>query len=194
MIEFNFNEKRGCFPNCKGIYAIKGKYNNFYLVGQTLQIIKNRLSQHRQRLRKNNHDNPYLQNSFNKHTENEFCFVFLEECSDPNKIDERECFWIKQLDSMKGKNGWNLREGGAYGLYSKELRKKVSDGIKNSPLAKASREARSKTYTLKSPIGNIITFTNRNRFCKTHKLNNGGIWCLINKKRGITQYKGWTLP
>lgn len=194
MNEFNFSECSGKFPKCQGIYAIRGKYNDFHLVGQTQQPINERWSQHRQKLRKNKHDNPYLQNSFNKHGEHEFVFVFIEECSDPTQIDNRERFWINQLQSMKTHNGWNLREGGAYGLYSPELRKKVSDGIRASSLAKASREARAKTYTLKSPEGNIITFTNRNRFCKEHNLNTACLWRVITKKSGVKQHKGWTLP
>lgn len=194
MIEFNFNECSGKFPKCQGIYAIRGKYNNFHLVGQTQQSIKQRWSQHRQKLRQNKHDNPYLQNSFNKHGENSFSFILIEECNTPYQINERECFWIKKMNSMKNQAGWNLREGGAYGKYSSELRKKISDGIRNSPLAKAAKEAKSKTYTLKSPDGIIVTFTNRNKFCRENNLNAACLWKVINHKFGVTQHKGWTLP
>lgn len=192
MIEFNFNESSGNFPKCQGIYAIRGKHNNYHLVGQTQQLMKQRWSQHRQKLRQGKHDNSYLQHSFNKHGEDNFSFVLIEECSEPNKFNERECFWIRQLSSMKNKQGWNLRDGGAYGLYVPELRKKVSEGIRNSLLAKASREARSKTYTLKSPRGEIITFTNRSRFCKERGLINACLWRVFNRK--VSHHKGWTLP
>jgi group I intron endonuclease len=190
MNAFNFNDKLGKFPKCKGIYAIKGNYNNFHLVGQTQQSIGIRWSQHRQ----NKHDNPYLQNSFNKHGENDFSFVLIEECTDPNKMNDKEIFWIKTLESMKNKNGWNLREGGSHGLYSIELRKKVSNGIQNSIQSKVSREARRKTYTLKSPDGRTITFNGLNKFCKDNNLGRGAIWRLINHKMGVTQHKGWKLP
>lgn len=194
MNEFNFNECSSKFPTSQGIYAIKGTYNNFHLVGQTQQSLKQRWSQHRQKLRQNKHDNPYLQNSFNKYGENNFMFIFIEECSDPHAINARECFWINHLNSMRGHNGWNLREGGSYGLYGPELRKRVSDGIRNSPLAYASRKARSKTYTIKNPEGYVITFTGMTTFCQMNGLSSAGLWRLLNHKCGVTQHKGWTLP
>lgn len=192
MRTFQFIDSSKNFPTCQGIYAIKGLHNNFHLVGQTRQTLRARWSQHRQKLRQNKHDNPYLQNSFNKYGETNFVFILIEDIS--SDFDSKEVFWIKELNSMKNKSGWNLREGGAYGIYSKELREKVSQGIRNSQAALKSRLDRAKTYTLISPNQERIIFTNRNKFCRDNNLSAASLWKLLNKKNGMTQHKGWTLP
>ena len=109
-------------------------------------------------------------------------------------MNERECFWILHFDSMRNNKGWNLREGGAYGMYGPELRKRVSEGIRKSDKAKASREARAKTYTIKNPVSEIVTFTNRSRFCRENNLNAACLWRLFNGIGGVKSHKGWTLP
>ena len=109
-------------------------------------------------------------------------------------MNEKECFWIHHFNSMRNHNGWNLREGGAYGLYGPELRKRVSEGIRKSSKAKASREARAKTYIIKTPNGEVITFTNKSRFCRENNLNSGALWRLFNGIGGVKSHNGWTLP
>jgi hypothetical protein len=191
MTEFLFNESPKNMPECIGIYAIKGIYNNFHLVGQTCQKMKTRWRQHKSELTKNKHQNPYLQNAFNKHGSNQFVFILLETC-EKNKLNEREIYWIARLNSMRGHTGWNLREGGAYGKYSPELRKKVSDGIRNSPKALASRLARAKTYTLICPNGNLTCITNGRKFCRDIGVSPAALWKLMVGK--ISHCKGWKIP
>lgn len=143
-------------------------------------------------LRKNKHDNGYLQSSYNKHGEASFCFVVLEEILELGKLDSREIYWISTLDSMKGKRGWNMREGGTHGLYGPQLREKVSKGIRASAPALASRHARRKTYTLVSPVGDVVTFVGMRKFCNENGINTGHFYALINGESHSV--KGWTLP
>jgi group I intron endonuclease len=49
-----------------------------------------------------------------------------------------------------------------------------------------------KTYTMKSPSGEIITFTNMKEFCKENGLCNSKLCLVSSGKR--KKHKGWTLP
>lgn len=60
-------------------------------------------------LLRNGHFNVHLQRHFNKYGEKDLVFSVIEFCEE-NKMEEREIFWIKKLDSIK--NGFNLSEGG----------------------------------------------------------------------------------
>ena len=93
-----------------GIYAIKNKTNNKLYIGQS-QDIKNRWSNHKNRLNNNKHSNKKLQNSWNKYGEENFEFVILEECSQ-DIINDREIYWISYYNTTNCENGYNLSIGG----------------------------------------------------------------------------------
>ncbi len=180
--------------SCKvamGIYALKSLYDGKHLVGQTFQGMAIRWNQHIVLLRGKRHNNSYLQCSFNKHAEDQFAFVVLEELQDEGMLDEREDFWIRQLDSMRGHGGWNLKEGGGHGKYGPALRQRVSEGIRASKAAMESRHARRKSYTLISPTGETVTFVGRRLFCITHDVGGGSFDKLL--KGQSFQAGGWRL-
>jgi len=54
-----------------------------------------------------------LYNSLRKYGPEDHKFEIIEECS-TDLLNEREIYWIKKYDSL-GKNGMNLKEGGAGG-------------------------------------------------------------------------------
>lgn len=49
-----------------------------------------------------------------------------------------------------------------------------------------------KTYTMKNPFGEIVTFTNMKEFCKENELCNSKLCLVASGKR--RNHKGWTLP
>lgn len=105
------------------IYAIKNKKNNRLLIGQTSRAMKIRWSEHRNLLRKNSHENPYLQYSWNKHGEEQFECVLLEEIESQDEANKLEKKYIKQYSP----NVYNIRSGGGEGCkFSPESRKKMS--------------------------------------------------------------------
>ena len=185
MNEYLFSGPTSSFPRTAGIYAIK--LNDQYLVGQTNRPFFLRFREHRLALRNQKHDNPYLQNSFNKHGEQNFQFVVLEESTE--KLNEKEVFWIEKLKSMKNKKGWNMREGGSFGKYGTSLRKKVSLGIRNSEKSKLARQKTRKPICLISPAGEKVYFTGIRDFCQQHNLSPACIWRLQAGK--VMQHKGW---
>jgi group I intron endonuclease len=56
-----------------GIYKITNTKNDFYYIGSSVDITS-RFGNHRSSLRKNTHNNPKLQNAWNKYGEH--CFNF----------------------------------------------------------------------------------------------------------------------
>lgn len=58
-----------------------------------------------------------------------FKFEILEtiESEDQNLIDEREQYWIKEKDSLVGKNGYNMTNGGQQGYYNYNYNRKLTD-------------------------------------------------------------------
>jgi len=109
-------------PNC-GIYKITNLKNNKGYIGQSTDI-KKRWRNHKFELKNNLHNNPYLQNAFNKHGEEAFEFRIIEKTS-PENLDEAEEFWIDYFDSTNPEKGYNLKYGG----NSSKMRADVQERI-----------------------------------------------------------------
>ena len=76
---WSFNTKWSDFPTTSGVYAIVNTLNGKKYVGST-KCFKERFAEHRSQLRKGNHKNVHLQNSYNNYGEKYFKFMVLEEC------------------------------------------------------------------------------------------------------------------
>lgn len=81
-----------------GVYLIFCLANKRVYVGSsaTVRGIAHRFLHHRSELRKNNHRNSHLQNSWNKYGESAFLFAPIEYCT-PEFCITREQFWINSL-------------------------------------------------------------------------------------------------
>jgi len=79
-----------------GIYQIKRIRSKRVYIGSSQNISK-RWSEHKYKLRKGIHQNPKLQNAWNKYGEAKFRFTVLEECS-LDKLFEREQYYFDQCD------------------------------------------------------------------------------------------------
>ena len=116
-----------------GIYAIKNIDTDKYYVGKSVYI-EVRLKRHFRELREGIHHSKYLQNSFNKHGEDSFKPMILEECSE-EVLFERERFWIDKLNAYKSGYNMTLGGGGVSGWVAppefKEKMKQVTQGEKN---------------------------------------------------------------
>lgn len=93
------------------IYKITSPANRIY-VGQTLDFRK-RLNAHKASVNKKNVHHVILINSFKKYGFDEHIFEIIEECNN-DIIDEREVYWIKELNTFNGDNlfGMNMTLGG----------------------------------------------------------------------------------
>ena len=92
----------------KYIYKITNTINGKCYIGQTKDY-KVRFQGHKLKLRKDEHDNPHLQDAWNKYGANAFTFEVLEFAEDYN---EREKYYIKLYNSTDITYGYNILDGG----------------------------------------------------------------------------------
>jgi len=92
--------------NC-GLYKIVNKLNNHFYIGSSDDIIRRWRDGHRGKLRKNKHENPHLQNSWNKYGENNFELIPYKECDVKSLLLAEQ----KDLDIWVGRpECYNIRE------------------------------------------------------------------------------------
>ncbi len=126
--------------NRTGVYQIRCLSNNKIYVGSASHV-KNpskskrgflgRYNQHLQHLRKGKHRNTILQNSWNKHNEDNFIFEILEIC-EPENCLEREQYYLDILKPYEG--GFNICKNAlsnpyALSIKSREMGKSKLIGI-----------------------------------------------------------------
>lgn len=92
------------------IYQIKNKINGNLYIGQTVNFLA-RKEKHLSCLRRQVHDNPYLQKAYNKYGEEafEFSILYEEECTQ-ERLNELEEQFIAKYDTYE--NGYNCNRGG----------------------------------------------------------------------------------
>ena len=120
--------------NESGIYEIRNKINNKRYIGQSLHV-KTRISKHISLLKKGEHQNKHLQNSWNKYGKENFHFSVLEYCS-VDMLDEKEDYYIAQYQSNNDQYGFNYRIDNKTnrGLkWSEEQREKMTLAIEINP-------------------------------------------------------------
>lgn len=103
------------------IYKIENKITHQCYIGQTVDYNR-RKATHINRLRRNVHDNPKLQNAWIKYGEPAFEFTYWEfQIETLEELNALECEYIEFYNSLK--DGYNLIEGGG----KPPLHKKVKD-------------------------------------------------------------------
>lgn len=122
------------------IYKITNTITGKTYIGQTTKTVPNRVSQHK---KDSKNGTTYLANAIRKYGWDMFEVDVICECESKEKLDEMECYYIKQYKMTTGV--YNLTNGGATGTYghkrpemvgdlnpakTPEARKKISDAIK----------------------------------------------------------------
>jgi group I intron endonuclease len=161
-----------------GIYKITNINNNRCYIGSSIDIHK-RWNEHKNNLRKNKHDNNFLQNSWNKHGEDSFLFEIIEIVNDNKFLIIREQFYLDKMKSLNRVNTYNicLFANSMLGFkHSDESKNKMSEsriGNKNS-------------------LGYKHTDNTKNKMSKSHigtKHQKDTIIKMVNKKRKTTSIK-----
>jgi group I intron endonuclease len=120
------------FPEESGIYCFENLKNNKKYIGQTKNI-RVRIRRHINSLEKNKDDSEALQGAWNKYGESSFIVYILELCPIEN-LDEREIYYIKELNSHVSKMGYNIALGGNVPMrgrhHSDATKEKISDSGK----------------------------------------------------------------
>ena len=117
--------------NKKGVYIIVNIINKKVYVGSTTDSFKNRWKNHRKLLKKGIHPNNYLQNSWNKYTENMFVFSIIE-CIENTSIYilDREKYYIEFYKATDKKYGYNIVKDPVEKIVEQETKDKISQTVK----------------------------------------------------------------
>lgn len=122
-----------------GIYEIVNIVNNKRYIGQSTNI-NARFRSHKNKLRKNQHRNPYLQNAWNKYGETNFVFNIIQTCKDV-ELDELEQKYIETCNTCNREYGYNIDNGGNSNKHlSEETREKISEARKKENLSDETRK------------------------------------------------------
>ena len=111
-----------------GIYLIRNLVNGKVYIGKSNNIYR-RIKSHILGLKNKSskHENEHFINSWNKHGENSFEYIILEEC-EFDKLKEKELYYIIEYDSLNRTKGYNFRLDSESGMIPLEsTRKKYSE-------------------------------------------------------------------
>jgi group I intron endonuclease len=167
-----------------GIYNIKNKKSGKFYLGSSINI-ERRFGRHMNDLRKNKHDNVYLQRAWNKYGEKSFEFLINRECSSIDLLNEEQ----KDLDMWVGNpDCYNLSKIAGQPIApgqvrSEEVKRKISLAQKGKPRwsdeekqqMSVNRQGRKHTQ------GTIEKFKNRSKssysgIIKAQEFNSGRIY------------------
>lgn len=115
----------------RGIYKITCISNNKIYIGSSVDI-KSRWNRHKSYLRRNKHDNPHLQHSWNLYGESNFIFDIVEECDKLNndKLLSIKQKWINNSGCLNNKIGFNIAKIAGPSMmgrkHTEEAKKKMS--------------------------------------------------------------------
>ncbi|MBR1397428.1 MAG: GIY-YIG nuclease family protein [Selenomonadaceae bacterium] len=159
------------------IYKIKNKINGKIYVGQTQRELEERMKEHQRNSRP-----CYIDRAIKKYGIENFSVEVIEECDILDELNEREIFWIRELN-CKYSNGYNLSDGGKGStgyIITPELSLKLSElrkGRRNTPEQRAkisatlkgrifSEETKRKISAAK--IGHIVSEETREKLRKAN--------------------------
>ena len=84
-----------------GVYQIRNRVNGKVYIGSSINL-KGRLKDHLGYLKRNKHDNPKLQHSFNKYGIDNFVFEIIEFCEREDRFNVEQ-YWIDYFIGEDGK-------------------------------------------------------------------------------------------
>ena len=106
------------------IYVITCLLTGMKYVGQTTRSVKVRFKEHSKK-------NTPLGKAIQEFGEENFIIEVIEECETEKQLNEREIFWVAQLN-CKVPNGYNQTDGGETGCpHKQEACLKISEANRN---------------------------------------------------------------
>lgn len=126
-----------------GIYKITNLVNDRFYIGSTFNFYE-RFIQHRADLRKNKHNNQFLQNSWNKYGEENFSFAIMEVVSNIDDLLIREQHWLDETNSYNRCVGYNIAKNAKAPMtglkHSNEAKEKISKVHKGKIISEEQKE------------------------------------------------------
>jgi hypothetical protein len=96
-----------------GIYRIVNKITKKQYIGSTKSSFWSRKTKHLNSLKRNEHGNQHLQNSWNKYGSNSFVFEILEIC-ELELVEFLEAYYIKKFKTNQNSFGYNIASVSEY--------------------------------------------------------------------------------
>jgi group I intron endonuclease len=141
----------GSLGYCTGVYCILNLQTGKRYVGSAGVNLYARVHGHRKALRRSDHKNSHLQNSWNRYGESSFCFFVLRRCP-PEDCIRLEQEFIDKYRSADRRYGYNRAPaaGSVRGLkHGRKTRERLSritkDYWKNLPSAERERISKERT-------------------------------------------------
>ncbi len=126
------NDESNVDSEC-GIYGIKNLVNGKIYVGQSVQIT-HRMRQHLHNACTMDDKNTHLYNAMRLYGIESFEWFILENCS-KDVLNERESFWINELDSTDREKGYNIKfyDDRNTENFPQETKDKISKALTGKP-------------------------------------------------------------
>jgi group I intron endonuclease len=200
----------------QGVYGITLVLDGRVYVGSSNEC-ERRLQEHLHDLRLGKHENPYLQNAWNKHGEENFLFEILEVVKDKIWLRAREQAGFSRFHSCDPKFGFNISKDAWWASvnHDPETLKRKTEKLRqylNLPEVKAKRsklmkdvcnrpgqreklqaagKLTAKPFELIDPKGKRFSGVNLKAFCLANNLVYTKM-CGVNN--GEFAYSGWKYP
>jgi group I intron endonuclease len=124
-----------------GIYKITSITSGKIYIGCASNV-RTRINGHLYNLRKDKHNNSYLQKAWAKYGEENFIFEMIEKC-DISDLHAREHYWVNELNSLNRSTGYNLKPTDPNGcsIHSEATIEKLRQANKGKKPSQACIEA-----------------------------------------------------
>ena len=106
------------------IYKVRNKINNKIYIGQTVNTLDVRRSQHER-----SYDygkRTAFSNAIHKYGKENFEWEIIYEADSISELNEKETYYIEKYNSLVTQNGYNLKGGGGNDFLTDEVKKKIS--------------------------------------------------------------------
>jgi group I intron endonuclease len=160
------------YPKEPGIYCFENKITSSLYVGQSTNL-ERRIKQHIRDLKANRDYSSILQRAWIKYGEENFEIKILDICTE-DKLDEKEIYYIKKMNSLSSSNGYNISSGGGVmrGINSPNYGRKSSEETKEKRKIKRKDykpSEETKKRTSNSLMRHIVTQETKDKISKSLK-------------------------
>jgi hypothetical protein len=122
-------EIKECMGPTGIIYKISSPSGKVY-VGQTIRSFEKRMQEHK----RDSSCCTLIKRAIDKY-KNQMKYEIIEEDVPQEHLDDREIYWIKELNSL-APDGYNCNTGGQFNVVTQEIKDKVRDGLNKSKINK----------------------------------------------------------
>jgi group I intron endonuclease len=150
------------------IYKATNLINGKVYIGQTINSLNRRISNHYKDSKKSNYS---FMNALRKYKREDWNWDIIDNAYDLDQLNLKEEFWIIFFDSINKNIGYNLKMGGSNKTFNEEVKRRISEAHKGKKKSKEHIESMRKVR-----IGKYLwSKEKRKALSKRHKENKVGV-------------------